>query len=117
MILSEPTVSIDELEARTGWAVKPEGACLGDVCVPLPAEARRGDGRIDADALADRLGMPLLTDEAHGLWSLGPATATGKALATAVAPEVELPRYPDGTAFRLSSLRGTKVVMVAWASW
>ena len=41
---------------------------------------------------------------------------TGHALTSAVAPDVELPDA-DGNPFRLSSLRGKKVVMVAWASW
>jgi peroxiredoxin len=37
-------------------------------------------------------------------------------LTTAVAPELELPDA-DGNPFRLSSLRGQKVLLVAWASW
>ena len=41
----------------------------------------------------------------------GPTTAvTGRALTTAVAPELELPDA-DGKPFRLSSLRGKKVVL------
>ena len=61
--------------------------------------------------------MPLVADDAHGIWALGPETAvTGRALTTAVAPELELPDA-DGNPFRLSSLRGQKVLLVAWASW
>lgn len=63
-----------------------------------------------------RLGAPLLHDEQNGLWALGPATVSGRSLATAHAPEVELPDV-DGDPFRLSSLRGRKVLLVAWASW
>ena len=37
-------------------------------------------------------------------------------LTTAVAPDLELPDF-DGNPFRLSSLRGQKVLLVAWASW
>ena len=67
--------------------------------------------------LAERLGMPLVADAAHGVWALGPETAvTGRALTTAVAPELVLPDA-DGNPFRLSSLRGQKVLLVAWASW
>jgi hypothetical protein len=59
--------------------------------------------------------MPLVHDAEHGLWALG-AEAGGRALKTAIAPELELPDF-RGRPFRLSSLRGTKVLLVAWASW
>ena len=116
MLLDAPVVDPDALARRTGWTIKPEGACLGDICVPLPADVRRDDGTLDAPGLAARLGAPLLHDEAHGIWALGPSTASGRALATAQAPDLELPDL-DGNPFRLSSLRGRKVLLVAWASW
>ena len=117
MLLDELTVDAGEFTARTGWAVKPEGACKGEVCVPLPDTARAANGRLDARVLAERLGMPLVHDEGAGLWALGPETlTTGRALTTAVAPDVTLADV-DGNPFHLASLRGQKVVMVAWASW
>jgi hypothetical protein len=54
-------------------------------------------------------------DAENGLWALGPESG-GRALASAFLPELELP-HVDGTPFRLSSLRGTKVLLIAWASW
>jgi hypothetical protein len=117
VILQELEIDIDDFEARTGWAVKPEGACKAEHCVPLPPEARTSSGRVDVNVVAERLGMPLVHDEESGLWALGPDTAvTGRALATATAPELELPDL-SGRPFRLSSLRGQKVLLVAWASW
>ena len=117
MILQELEIDADDFEARTGWAIKPEGACKAEHCVPLPAEARTASGAVDVRVVAERLGMPLVSDEAHGVWALGPDTAvTGRALTTAVAPELELPDV-DGETFKLSSLRGQKVLLVAWASW
>jgi hypothetical protein len=116
MLLDAPLIDPEDLARRTGWTIKPEGACLGDVCVPLPADVRVDGGMLDAAKLADRLGAPLLHDDAHDLWALGPATVTGKALATAQAPDLELPQL-DGTPFELGSLRGRKVLLVAWASW
>jgi hypothetical protein len=117
VILTELAVDTAAFEAGTAWAIKPEGACKGEVCVPLPTDARTGDGRVDVTVVADRLGMPIVTDAERGLSSLGPETAlTGRALTTAVAPELELPDA-DGRAFRLSSLRGQKVVLLAWSSW
>jgi hypothetical protein len=117
VILTEPTVDADAFEAGTGWAIKPEGACKGEVCVPMPAGARTSDGRVDVDVVAERLGMPVVTDRERGLSALGPETAlTGRVLTTAEAPELELPDA-EGKPFRLSSLRGKKVVLIAWASW
>jgi peroxiredoxin len=117
VILHDLKVDEHEFASRTGWTIKPEGACKGEVCVPLEATVRDADGRLDARVLAARLGMPLVADERAGIWALGPETAvTGRALTTAVAPELELPDA-EGKSFQLSSLRGKKVVMVAWASW
>ena len=117
MLTTSLEVEPEAFEAATGWAIKPEGACRGDVCVPLPAEVRAGDGpSLRLDVLADRLGAPLVHDEERGRYALGPSTVSGRALATAEAPELELPDV-DGNPFRLSSLHGQKVLLVAWASW
>jgi hypothetical protein len=118
VILRSLAVPAEEFERGTGWAVGPEGACRGPVCVPLPAMAAAGT-TVDVAAVADRLGMALLGDERHGLWALGPATpgaGGGLGLESVEAPDLVLPDV-DGRPFRLRSLRGQKVVLVAWASW
>ena len=51
----------------------------------------------------------------RGLWSLGPESG-GRALASAQAPDLVLPSL-SGEPFPLSRLRGTKVLIAAWASW
>ena len=114
MILNSLEVSPKEFESRTGWAIKPQGACKGDVCVPLPAGSEKA-GKLDARMLSERLGMPLIHDADAKVWCLGPE-AMGRALTTAKAPEFVLPNY-DGKEFRLSSLRGQKVLIVTWSSW
>lgn len=119
MILESPVVDAAALAARTGWVVKPEGACKGDVCVPLPSGsgAGSGSGALTAEVLSERLGMPLVHDEEHGVWALGPETGFGgRALTTAEAPDLVLPDV-DGRPFALRSLRGQKVLLLAWASW
>lgn len=113
MILEDLHVPVERFETGTGWALKPEGACRGEICVPLPPPAGE---LVDVEAVAGRLGMPLVHDEGAGLWALGPASLEGHALPTAVAPELELPDV-DGRPFRLSSLRGQKVLLVAWAPY
>ena len=110
------SLSMDPLDftARTGWTAKPQGLCQGDVCVPARG-AIKVDGTLDAAVVSERLRMPLVHDEAHGLWALGPASG-GKALTTAVARDPVL-RDRNGDSFSLSSLRGRRTIMVAWASW
>ena len=111
MILQSLEVDSKAFEARTGWAIKPEGACKGEVCVPLSS----GAGKLDARMLSERLGMPLVRDDDANVWCLGPE-AMGRALTTARAPELLLPDW-TGKEFRLSSLRGQKVLIVTWSSW
>ena len=76
--------------------------------MPLPTP-------FDVRELAERLGMALAHDEHHGLWALGP-TSGGRALSSAELPDIVLPDR-GGEEFALRSLRGTKVFMIAWASW
>jgi hypothetical protein len=116
VILDSLIIDPAAFEARTGWAIKPEGACKGAVCVPLPG-VQLANGFLNANVLAQRLGMPLVADEAHGIFALGPETGiTGRALTTAIAPDIVLPDL-DGKPVRLADLRPQKVVLVAWASW
>ena len=115
MILERPEILPSELERRTGWAIKPEGACKGELCVPLRGVAGEG-GVLDAHALAERLGMALVHEPRHGLWALGPEALAGRALLSADLPEITLPDH-HGSPVSLRSLRGTKLLLLAWASW
>jgi hypothetical protein len=108
MILDRLDAPPAELERRTGWTIKPEGACREDVCVPLPEP-------FDVRELAERLGMALVHDDGQGVWALGPESG-GHALQSARLPDIVLPDR-NGEDFALRSLRGTKVFMIAWASW
>jgi hypothetical protein len=112
VIFDSPRITVAELERATGWVLKPEGLCRDDRCVPFPNDGSDG---LALAHVGRALGMPLVADPAAGLWALGPE-AGGKALDTAVLPEIELPDV-DGAPFRLASLRGQKVLLVAWASW
>jgi hypothetical protein len=116
VILTSLQVDPSELARRTGWALKPEGACKGDTCVPLPDDARSGSGTVDVSVLAARVGMPLLHDDGHGVWALGPEAGM-PTLASVEAPDLRLPDIRTGEDFSLRSLLGKKVVVVSWASW
>ena len=106
------TLDIDAgaFQAGTGWEIKPEGACKGEVCVPL------GGGDFDARLAAERLGMAIVADEASGTWAIGPESLGGRALTTAEAPDIVLQDL-DGNDARLSQFRGEKVLLVAWAPY
>ena len=116
MILTEKTVSRTEFEAGTGWQLKPEGACKGSACVPLFGRVPASSHEIDALAVAEAIGLPVVHDEEHGVWAVGPESIGSRALVSAEDADFELPDL-DGKLFRLSSLRGRKVVVYAWAPY
>ncbi|MEQ8718126.1 MAG: hypothetical protein RIE08_11020 [Acidimicrobiales bacterium] len=112
MLLEDLEIDAAAFAAGTGWKVEPRGACRAEICVPLGG----ADGDFDLPDVAARLGMALIHDEQAGLWALGPDTVGGRALGSAQAPDLVLPDL-DGTHFALSSLRGQKVLLVAWAPY
>lgn len=108
------------LEAATGWAMKPQGLCRDELCVPLPP-GEHGDfvqgGRIDAAAVWRHLDNPIAHDDARGVWVLGEgADERAAALASLIAPDFTLPDV-NGRPHSLSDYRGKKVFLVSWASW
>ena len=113
MLLRSLSISKAEFESGTGWYLKPEGACQGEVCIPLSKPA--GDP-VDVARVAKDIGLPLVAAPEHGLWALGPASIGSRALTSAQAPDLRLPDL-DGKEFRLSSLRGQKVLLYAWAPY
>ena len=112
----------DDLHAATGWELRPEGACRGDVCVPVPRgrEAeflRERPARFNLAALARLLGQPVIHDDAHAVWSFGEsAEARRSAMRSLGAPDFTLPDL-DGRPHALADYRGRKVFLVFWASW
>lgn len=112
MLLSDADLSAPPAEVfgRAGWVLKPEGACRGELCVPL-------DGAASVGQIADRLGMAIVTNEPSGLRALGPSSVGGRAITSVAAPDVELPLVLQDDVWRLADQRGRRTVMVAWAPW
>ena len=105
-----------DAERVTGWALKPEGMCHDELCVPLSGAMQQGD-RIDVAAFWRHLGNPVASDRAGDTWVLGTAPeARNEALAGLMAPDFELPDL-SGKLHRLSDYRGQKVFLTTWASW
>ncbi len=104
------------LQAATGWQVKPEGFCMGDVCVPA-GNAVDGQGRVDLVAFAARLGRPIVVDLAEEAVSIGAAAADrAQVLQSLEAPDFALPDL-SGVEHRLSQYRGKKILLASYASW
>jgi hypothetical protein len=75
---------------------------------------RSEPARADREAW-EREGRPLVQDETHGLCCLGPAPRA-HTLTSARLPDLALVDL-DGQPFALPSLAGSKVLLLAWASW
>ncbi len=111
-----------DLTAASGWELKAEGACKGDVCIPIPplreAEFIRENGQaFNLAVFARHLGQPIVHDDKNGVWYFGETAMKRRdTLASLEAPDFELPDL-DGKTHRLSDYRGKKILLAAWASW
>ena len=112
----------DELARAGGWELKPEGLCRGSLCVPVPpgaswAHGRGADARVDLVGLSRHMGQPVAASPEYFVWSIGEAADdAADRLRSLAAPDFTLPDL-DGRMHTLSSYRGRKVFLLAWASW
>jgi hypothetical protein len=107
------------LSEATGWELKPEGMCRGDVCVPIPparASEFLRDGRFNLLAFAGHLGQPVVQEPEARAWVIGEAPADRASRLQGPAPDFELPDV-SGALHRLSDHRGKKALVVTWGSW
>ena len=125
--LADPTdlwIPSAELGRVNGFELKPEGACLDDICVPVRQNENsdifitRGEEQwFNVAELADRLQQPYAVDHDRGVWSFG-AIPVHRAdfVDRALAPDFELPDT-QGSLHRLSDFKGKKIMLLTWASW
>jgi peroxiredoxin len=111
-------VAAPDFAAATGWTLKPEGLCRGDVCIPLQGQDDVVvDGRVDAERVAPLLRRSVVVDAAAGVVAYAPSpAAVAEDLGDLHAPDVTLPQL-DGTSFTLSEVGKKKKALVTWASW
>lgn len=110
----------DDFEMATGWELKPEGYCKGDLCIPANAPATVAfskEARLNASGFWRHLGHPVVNDNEGEVWVFG-ASAQDRAasLQSSQAPDFSLPDL-HGNTTTLSGLRGKKVLLATWASW
>jgi hypothetical protein len=113
-VLLEPADVRDAL----GWEVHDGLLCNDAMCVPLddPA-ALLADGGIDLEGLARALDRPVAVDVDERVAVLGAsARERAQALGSQQAPDFTLPDL-EGRPHTLAEHRGTKILLVAWASW
>ena len=110
----------DAVHAASGWTLKPEGLCQGEVCVPVPrkdAATYVSGAEVNIAAFWRLLGRPVLHDSAGSCWVLGAAAGDRATTLTSLkAPDFELPDI-DGQQHRLSDYLGKRVFLTTWSSW
>jgi len=113
-------IGAGESDRVTGWSLKPQGFCRGDICVPVPAgraaEFVAGDV-VNAAAFWRHMNNPVAHDAIGEAWVLGPnVTDRSASLQSLQAPDFTLPDL-TGAERTLSEHRGKKVLLATWASW
>ncbi len=125
--LADPTdlwVTKADLERVNDFVLKPEGACLGSLCIPVAGDSREtllvergGESWLNLTGFARKVGQEFVAESDPAVWSFGPIPAVRSALTkTAIAPDFALENR-DGETVRLSDHRGKKVLILTWASW
>lgn len=113
----------EDLPRVNGFTLKPEGACVDDICVPVRQQensdiflTRNGERWFNVSELANRIQQPYAADES-GVWSLGAIPAQrSRFVDRAEAPDFSLQDL-SGKAVRLSDFKGMKIMLLSWASW
>jgi hypothetical protein len=114
----------EDLPRINDFVLKPEGACLAELCIPVRQDRdsemfvkRGGQGWFNVTELARRLQQAFAVDTEHAVWSFGNIPVTRNTfLQSAMAPDFALSDR-QGRQVRLSDFRGKKVLLVTWASW
>jgi hypothetical protein len=105
-----------DLPRLNGFELKPNGACRGDLCMPIPADIIRGD-TVNITAFAARAGQSVVAEPGVQVWSFGEMPALGGGLAhSRIAPDFTVPDRL-GRPVHLAGFRGKKALVMTWASW
>jgi hypothetical protein len=111
-------VSANDFARATGWTLKPEGLCKGEVCVPVRDTSAMSDGTaIDVAEFARVTGRNMVIDASRNVVAIGEQASSRAALmATLDAPNFSLPDI-NGNLVSLSDFANRKKLILAWSSW
>ena len=112
------------LPAVNGFELKPEGACIDDICVPVKQDedsemfvTRSGVAWFNVTELARRVQQPYAVDHDAAVWSFGAIPARRASFyQKGMAPDFALPDR-NGNEVTLADFDGMKVLLLTWASW
>jgi len=117
-------VKPEDLTRINDFVLKPEGACLDELCIPVLQDrdsdmfvTRQEQAWFNVTGLADKLQQAHVVDHQDGVWSFGTMPLERQSFFSAgVAPDFAMPDR-DGNIVRLSDFRGKQVLLLTWASW
>lgn len=108
-----------DLIFTSGFTLKPQGACLEDICIPLD----QSDPELFKDELINAAGFARTINQAsvkaidQNTWSFGASNYSRQAFnQNAQAPDFSLDDR-QGQEVRLSQYKDKKVILMTWASW
>ena len=125
--LSDPNdlwVQTTDLTRVNGFELKPEGACLDDICVPVKRSpdsdllvTRSGTDWFNVTELARKIKQPFAVDHDQNVWSFGAIPAIRSRFVNQhIAPDFTI-LDRQGKPVSLSEYKDMKVLLLTWASW
>ncbi|MFT7652130.1 MAG: hypothetical protein ACI9ON_000461 [Limisphaerales bacterium] len=117
-------VTKQDLPRISGFELKPEGACLDEICVPIRQNedsnifvTRKDQAWVNATELASRIQQPVVADPESDVWSFGAIPAQRQSFVRdGQAPDFTLPDW-KGNQVSLSDFKGKNIMLLSWASW
>ena len=114
----EYSILVSDLEGATGWVLKPEGICKGDICYPVRNAGELSDGvNIDLTTFAKLTNQNLVFDREYEVAALGDLAPTrAESMSSLDAPDFKLPDI-HGKQVSFSDFSRRKRLLLAWSSW
>ena len=112
------SIAISDFEMATGWNLKPQGLCRGEMCVSvLKPENLANDGAINLVEFVRLTDQNYIHDANHGVFAFGENAFNRSLQMTSLdAPDFTLPDI-HGKQVSFSDFNRRKRLLLAWSSW